>query len=218
MLSVAITGDGRLRVELNLDIGETHSRHLLPVLDRALEISRLQLADMDGFAVTQGPGSFTGLRIGMGTVKGLATAAKKPVVAVSSLEALARQVSDSPFAVCSLIDARKNEVYHACYPLCGGRRQWRVKPRVSSMDEVLADLDMPVLFVGNGAVLYRERIRERLGDLARFADPALHMIRAAVVARMAEARFAAGDIDSLETLTPLYVRRPDAEMKRSPRN
>ena len=109
--SAAIVDDGIACAELTTVNNQTHSKHLLHMIDTVCDMSGLKITDMDGFAVTIGPGSFTGLRIGISTVKGLAWPLNKPVVGISSLDALAWQCIPAAYPICTLLDARKQEVY-----------------------------------------------------------------------------------------------------------
>ena len=113
--SVAIIDKKCVLAEITLLREETHSKHLMDMIHTAIGFSGLKLSDLDGFAVVRGPGSFTGLRIGITTVKGLAAGLKKPLVGISSLEALAMQASHSPYLICPLLDARRGEVYFSRY-------------------------------------------------------------------------------------------------------
>jgi tRNA threonylcarbamoyladenosine biosynthesis protein TsaB len=113
--SVAIMDSGVVCAELTSANNQTHSKHLMTMIDTVCEVSRLEIETMDGFGVTIGPGSFTGLRIGISTVKALAWSLKKPVVGISSLDALARQCIAGPYPICTLLDARKQEVYCCRY-------------------------------------------------------------------------------------------------------
>lgn len=113
--SVALTEDDAVLAETTTHSGQTHSRHLLNIVDAVIARAGLTLNQIDGFAVSIGPGSFTGLRIGISTVKGLAYGRGRPVVGVSSLEALSRQCPQTPQQICAMIDARKQEVYFCFY-------------------------------------------------------------------------------------------------------
>jgi tRNA threonylcarbamoyladenosine biosynthesis protein TsaB len=119
--SVAIVDKTSLLSEFTLYREQTHSKHLMDMIKAALRMSGLNFSDLDGFAVTRGPGSFTGLRIGISTIKGLAVVLEKPVVGVSSLEALALQVSYSRDLICPILDARKGEVYFSRYRFLNGQ-------------------------------------------------------------------------------------------------
>ncbi|MFV9647064.1 MAG: tRNA (adenosine(37)-N6)-threonylcarbamoyltransferase complex dimerization subunit type 1 TsaB, partial [Desulfobacterales bacterium] len=113
--SVAIVEKESIIAETTLFIEQTHSKHLMEMIDTVLNLSGLTVSELDGFAVTRGPGSFTGLRIGISSIKGFAMASGKPVVGVSSLDSLAMQCCFSSYLVSPLLDARKEEVYFSRY-------------------------------------------------------------------------------------------------------
>jgi tRNA threonylcarbamoyladenosine biosynthesis protein TsaB len=211
--SVAALERGRLRAELMLSTGQTHTRHLMEMIDQALVLSSWALETVDGFAVTIGPGSFTGLRIGISTVKGLGMATQKPVAGVSSLEALAFQCAVGNLPVCALIDGRKGEVYCARYRQDEGTLVAEGGEAVLPPEDVAGAIDQPVIFTGNGALLYRDLLKNRLGGRALFAPPGSDLIRASTVARLALQRLTHRDCCQPENLAPRYIRRPDAEIK-----
>ena len=210
--SVAALEGGMLRAELVLSTGQTHSRHLMEMIDQALALSSWTLENVDGFAVTLGPGSFTGLRIGISTVKGLSMATEKPVAGVSSLEALAFQSTLGDLPVYALIDGRKGEVYCARYRPDREGLVAEGEETVLPPEDVTGEIDQPVIFTGSGALLYRDLIENRLGDRALFAPPGSNMIRASTVARLALEKLEQEHSCTPETLVPRYIRRPDAEV------
>jgi tRNA threonylcarbamoyladenosine biosynthesis protein TsaB len=212
--SIAVTEKQTVLAELTNTNGRTHSIHLLDMIHAVIQTAGLTVAALDGFAVTKGPGSFTGLRIGISTIKGLAMAVNKPVVGISSLETLAQQAgsgSDSDL-ICPLIDARKGEVYFAAYRFSADGLKIEKKEMVSAPDEVVKDICEPCIFVGSGAILYRELTADKLGDFARFAAQSQHTIRASTVARLSLKRFEDGHIGEVAELVPHYIRKSDAEL------
>jgi tRNA threonylcarbamoyladenosine biosynthesis protein TsaB len=211
--SVAIVNRASLEAEFTLNRKETHSKHLMEMIDTILKISGFDLSAIDGFAVTKGPGSFTGLRIGISTIKGLAAASGKPIVGISSLEALAAQVALSRDLICPLIDARKGEVYFSRYRSMNGLLKKQTDELVTHPESALDDLKESCLFVGNGALLYKRIILEKLGRLASFAPMTHHTIRASAVAHLSMAKFNAQDTDKIEKFSPHYIRKSDAELK-----
>ncbi len=175
-------------------------------------MSGLNFSDLDGFAVTRGPGSFTGLRIGISTIKGLAVVLEKPVVGVSSLEALALQVSYSRDLICPILDARKGEVYFSRYRFLNGHLKNQTKERVAHPDKAVDDFSESCLFVGNGALLYKEIILEKMGKFASFAPLIQNTIRASTLAYLSMAKFEKNDTDDIEKISPYYIRKSDAEL------
>ena len=210
--SVAIVDKTSLLSEFTINRKETHSKHLMDMIKTTLGMSGLNLSDLDGFAVTRGPGSFTGLRIGISTIKGLATASTKPVVGVSSLETLALQASCSRNLICPILDARKGEVYFSRFGFQNGQLKKQTKERVASPDKAIDDLNEPCLFVGDGALLYKEMILKKMGKFASFALMIQHTIRASSLAYLSMARFESHDTDDIEKISPHYIRKSDAEL------
>jgi tRNA threonylcarbamoyladenosine biosynthesis protein TsaB len=181
------------------------------MIRETLRMAELDLPLIDGFAVAIGPGSFTGLRIGISTVQGLAFAGGKPCAGVSSLEALASGCLPWPHGICALMDARKGEVYVGWYRDGGGRLEPLAPERVLPLEEALQPMNAPQLFVGDGAERLRERIRTMLGGLAEFAPPERSLARAGRVARLAQPLLAAGQGVDPQLLSPRYLRASDAE-------
>ncbi|MEW6219327.1 MAG: tRNA (adenosine(37)-N6)-threonylcarbamoyltransferase complex dimerization subunit type 1 TsaB [Thermodesulfobacteriota bacterium] len=217
--SVAVVDADRCLAEETWASGRTHSQGLLAAVDRLLRELDLGAADLAAVAVSQGPGSFTGLRIGLATAKGLAMAAGIPVLGVPTLDALAWQTTPTSLLVCPLLDARKGEVFTARYRWQPDSAQLR---RVSDYqalppEALAASLAEPVLLLGDGLVAYRQLLATALGDLATMVPLATVFPRASVVGWLGQRQLAAG-----ETLDPaagpLYVRPSEAEVNlgRSP--
>jgi len=209
--SVAVVEDDVVMAEFTVNHRDTHSRFLMEMIDRVLTISRFALMDMDGFAVTTGPGSFTGLRIGLSAVKGMAMGAGRPVAGVGSLEALAFPFAHSDKLLCPLMDARRHEVYTARYRFEGSRLIAQTWPQVTTPEKAVSDIHESCILVGDGAVVYRDRMMDMMGDRAVFAGFSHHQIRASAVAALAMPRFKAGDTEDVSALTPSYIRTSDAE-------
>jgi tRNA threonylcarbamoyladenosine biosynthesis protein TsaB len=214
--SVALTiGDvhsGELVAALTLNSKLTHSRRLLTGIDWLLTENSIDFSDIDGLAVGLGPGSFTGLRIAMATVKGLATAMDKPLLGVSTLDGLALNCSgDKP--LCVLLDARKKEVY----------RRWYVRERdgvyrsqgtiqALTPEDLIAEVKESVLMVGDGLLSYGEYLKERLGEQMTMAPLPLHYPSAAAIGFLCCEQLDQGDVMDLDSAVPLYVRASDAEL------
>jgi tRNA threonylcarbamoyladenosine biosynthesis protein TsaB len=210
--SVAIVQNGAVSAEVTLVRRQTHSKHLMEVIRRVVSFAGIPLSDLDGFAVTRGPGSFTGLRIGLGTVKGLAAASGKPIVGVSSLSCLATQARTPSYLICPIIDARKDEVYWSRYRYVDNQLNQFCPEQVTAPENVLTDIGESCLFVGDGARLYQKLIELRLGQLAHFAPDDQAIIRGTTVALLSQERFKSGNIDDTADLIPYYIRRSDAEI------
>ncbi len=210
--SVAVVAQSSLIAEATIVREQTHSKHLMEMVDRVINFSGMTVAELDGFAVTRGPGTFTGLRIGISTVKGMAAASGKPVVGISSLEALAEQSALAPYLICPLIDARKDEVYFARYRFKNGVLQKVVGEGVLPPAEAVSDINEPSLFIGNGAQLYRDIIVQMVGEQACFARPWQHTIRATTVAQLSIGKFESKETDDVAVFVPHYIRKSDAEL------
>ena len=199
--SVALADDSALLGEERLTGPDTHSLHLLPAIERLLTRSGLDAFGVDGFAVAVGPGSFTGLRVGLSTVQGLALAAGRPCLGASVLEVLASTSEGA--ATLALRDAFRGEVYWAAYD---ARGQAIGAPRVGPLADALAQAPPDASFVGDGASSHRELIADRF-PRARF--PPFPPFLAAALASWAAPRFRAGLGSGPESLRPLYVRGAD---------
>ena len=210
--STAIIDGGIIRAELTTINNQTHSKHLMTMIDTVCTMSKIEMAEMDGFAVTIGPGSFTGLRIGISTIKGLAWSLKKPVVGISSLEALAWQCTPVPYLICPLLDARKHEVYAGRYRYSGGELLKKGDELVSSPLDVVDDIREHCVFIGSGAALYRKEISNKLGRLAIFAGQRKDNIRASAIAELSVQRLVNHRADEAASLVPHYIRKSDAEL------
>jgi tRNA threonylcarbamoyladenosine biosynthesis protein TsaB len=211
--SVALTCGGEVAAEYLLNQGKTMSGRLLECVNAVLGGAGLTVADVDGFGVALGPGSFTGLRIGAATIKGLALATGKPVAGFSSLAMLAMNLPWARFPVCPMFDARKGEVYTALYD-CHGMPETVLADCVLSPAAFLDSITGTTIFVGEGALRYRELIEARLGEWALFAPPNANQPRASNGAQLAQDRIQRGQDIPLATLAPLYIRPSEAELAR----
>jgi len=201
--SVALVEDGVARAEVRVVAADSHSRWLVRAVEVVVEGQGLAPAEVDAWAVACGPGSFTGLRVGLSTVQGLALAASRPCVGISSLEALAALARGSAPAVVALIDAFRGEVYSGVFD--GEGRPVGV-PRVGPVEAVLEGLSGPAAFVGDGAERFRARIEARQpGAVFPVGEPWL----AVPLGRIAVARIAAGGGIAPEALRPAYIRPAD---------
>jgi tRNA threonylcarbamoyladenosine biosynthesis protein TsaB len=216
--SVALTENERVLAEANIRDSGAHAAWLLPAIDTLLRGLGMTPADVDLFAVAIGPGSFTGLRIGISTIKGLAWPLGKPVVGVSTLKAMALNFAGSDAIVCPLLDARKREVYTALYRTTkGGEVESLVEDSALTPDalfrRILTDFSTEdILFFGEGLKVYEKAVSENL-PRAGFAPTSKWYVKAENVASLA----LAGDSIRLkpEELSPLYIRKSEAELKRA---
>jgi tRNA threonylcarbamoyladenosine biosynthesis protein TsaB len=210
--SVAIATEGRIVAEYTLNIELTHSERLMATVDRVLKDTGMTMADIDGFGVSIGPGSFTGLRIGVATVKGLSFTSGKPAAAVPTLYALAWNIPYALQPICPLLDAKKKEVYAALYRYEGKALVQEMRETAIALPDLAALLGGEVIFTGEGARLHQTEILRLFGDRAHFAPLSAAVSSAASVAEVAQRMLLEGRPADLDTLAPLYVRRPEAEV------
>ncbi len=212
-VSAAITEDGRILASGYQDTGLTHSRTLMPIVEGLFRNTELTAADMNAIAVSAGPGSFTGVRIGVSAAKGLAFAASIPAVAVSTLAALARNVSFAEGLIVCAMDARRGQIYNALFE-AGDGRLTRLTPdravALSDLAEELRNDSRPKTVLGDGAGLCFGYLTEA-GISCRMAPPQLLMQNAMSVALEAEDLIQGGNLVSAQELAPVYLRPPQAE-------
>lgn len=214
---VALLESDRVLCDLRVDIPISHASRLLAHIHQVLTIASSSLASVDLFAVSQGPGSFTGLRIGMATLLGLGQALNRAVLGIDTLEALALKVPLATHPVCSLLDARKGEVYGAIFrPTANG--PLRLTPNLVLTPEAFcANITEPTILLGTGVDKYREVWQTQLGERAIFAPPWLGMPCTVQVGALALAQAVPGQRELGRTLTPSYGRASEAEINWSRR-
>ncbi len=214
--SIAVVEEERLIAEYSLNLGRTHGARLMPAIDRMLVDSNLTIGEIGGFAVALGPGSFTGLRIGIATAKGLAQASGKPILGIPTLDGLARNVMYSKEIICPILDARKREVYFSLYKSKDGELKRLRGYRSLDAEGLLAIIKkeksirggQSVLFLGEGVFLYRNLLKRKLGKRAIFVSGADNFPRGANIAFLALGKLKRGKGEELLSLKPLYVRHP----------
>lgn len=209
---VALLEGGSLLGEVLLNTRTTHSDRLLVAARQILADTGKELSDLDGLAVVRGPGSFTGLRVGMGTVQGLALALDKPVVPVSSLAALAMNAAGSTETVWSVLDARKGEVYAAAFSLEDGLPVALDKEQVCSPERLVSQIKDPVVLVGSGAEVYRALFTDGLEGRARFLPPFLNLPRPSSTGVLGGKILQDGGSVDASGLRPVYIRPSEAEI------
>lgn len=208
--SAAIVDGEKLVCECVLNNKLTHSQTLMPMIDEVFKKSELTPLDIDVFAVSNGPGSFTGLRIGVTTIKGLAHAAKKPVCGVNTLEALAYNLPFCPYIIAPIMDARREQVYNAFYKWENGTLKEVASPRAISLEDCMNELlklGEKVVFLGDGVAVFREKIKDTLKEQALFTPQLACTGRAACVAEAAKNK----ETISYGELAPVYLRKSQAE-------
>ena len=215
---VAIAREGRLVCDMQLVSGRTHSQRVMPMVEAALAMSDMAVSDIDVFGAVTGPGSFTGVRIGVSSVKALAHAAGKPCVGVDALHALAANIQAFDGVICPILDARRAQVYAAAYRFREGELPVEVLPmQAVALDEFAAQLPQGerLLFLGDGLRVHFPRLRELLGERAVAAPAHQCYLRAAAGCYLAEKRSA--EAVPSHALEPVYLRLSQAERERRER-
>jgi tRNA threonylcarbamoyladenosine biosynthesis protein TsaB len=211
---VAVMGETEgLIAEVRLSVKSTHSERLMTEVDHALKQAGMKISEIDVFGISIGPGSFTGLRIGLSTVKGFSYATGKPIVSVPSLEALAWNFPYSAYPVCTMFDARKKEVYAAVFRWeHSGFGRMKAETSVKPYD-LLKSLEGPVIYAGEGAQIYREAIIEIAGENALFPKRHFMVPSPSNVACIGLGKALRGDFSEPVGLMPVYIRKAEAEIK-----
>ncbi|WP_041279348.1 tRNA (adenosine(37)-N6)-threonylcarbamoyltransferase complex dimerization subunit type 1 TsaB [Desulfobacula toluolica] len=210
--SLAIVDGSILVCEEFWDARLTHSRRLVKMIEHMLESRAfMSLKDMDGFVAARGPGSFTGLRIGISVVKGLAYAMGKPAAGVSSLDGIAFRFDHCSIPVCVMMDARRNEVYCAVYHFDHGRLMSKTRESVVSPEEAIGMTSGPVVFAGSGSKAYRDII-EQTADNPEFADRFLDSVSATALLRSLASKEDFFNCPE-NRLAPVYIRQSDAQLQ-----
>ncbi len=208
--SVAITEKGVTLAENFINNGLTHSQTLMPMVEKTLNDANVSAKDIELFAITNGPGSFTGVRIGIASVKGMADALNKKCVVVSTLEAIAEPLKNEDCIACAVMDARCNQVYTAIFQ--NGKRLCEDKAvLIDELGVELKNYNKKVVFIGDGSVLCYEKLKDVVTD-CEMADENIRYIHASSIGRIAEEMVNNGEmpIDSAN-LVPFYLRLPQAE-------
>ncbi len=207
-----------LIAETRLNVKTTHSERLMTAVNNTLIQSELTLDDMDVFAVASGPGSFTGLRIGLSTVKGLSYATGKPLVTVPTLEAFAWNFQLSAYPVCLMLDARKSEVYSVVYKWEDNGFRTVIECLSVRPEAILKELQGDILFAGEGVLLYKNRIIEVMKDRAFFASADKMVPSPANIGTLGLMKALRGEFTVISEAAPFYVRKSEAEVKWSEKN
>jgi len=221
-LSLAVAQDNKVLSRTHRQLDRRHSAQLACLIDKVLKRAKVSLKEIHGFCVSKGPGSFTGLRIGITAVKGLAYALEKPAVAIPSLDILAQNVKkiksirkrELVRQVCPIVDARQNKVYACLYQARNGKVIRKSGYLLLPIEELLKKLKGEVLFLGDAIPLYREQIRKTKGIKAVFAGEKFWYPRASQAIPLALERFRTGKVDDTDSLVPLYLYPKECQIKR----
>lgn len=211
--SVAICDDtSGLMGEVKINVKIAHAERLMPSIQWLLESSRVTINEIDAFAISIGPGSFTGLRIGVSTVKGFAFATNRPVVAIPTLDAFARTLPFCSYQICPLLDARKDEVFAGLYRWEDNNIIKIMPERAVSPCDLFRDIKEKTVFIGDGIIRYGDMVKEICGDKAIFPPPSIMSPSAATVGEIAFEKIKQGDLADPVSLTPFYIRKSEAEL------
>lgn len=218
--TAALMDESGLLAQTVVNNKKTHSQKMMPQIEEMFGHTELSPEDVDFYAAAVGPGSFTGVRIGVATVKAMAQAFKKPCIAISTLHALAKNVALFDGIICPILDARREQVYNALFN--GGKSLERLcEDRALAISELLDELkktDKEIMFCGDGVPVFRETIEKELGDRARFAPLMLNMNLASAVAELGLEYAKKGETVPYGDLVPQYVRLSQAERERMEKN
>lgn len=212
--SVAIVEDAELRGEYTINYKKTHSQTLLPMLDEVAKMVELDLETIDAIAVAGGPGSFTGLRIGSATAKGLGLALQKPLIHVPTVDALAYNLVGHRDMVCPLMDARRNQTYTGLYAFDGNKMQVICEQCAVGIEEIIEKINeqnRPVVFLGDGVPVFTTFIEEQCKVPYIFAPAHMNKQRAGAVAVLGMQMLQDGKVESAAEHKPDYLRLSQAE-------
>ncbi len=218
--SVAVVQDGELLVEYTVNYKKTHSQTLLPMLDAAVQMIQMKLDTIDAIALAAGPGSFTGLRIGSATAKGLGLALDKPVIGIPTTQAMAYNLYGASGAVCPIMDARRDQVYTGIYAFDKGHLQIledQMAVDIHHLIDILNDRGQQVTFLGDGVPVYKGEIEKCIQVPALYAPAHVNRQRAGAVAALAMEYMKRGDVQTAAEHRPEYLRASQAERERQAR-
>lgn len=210
--SIAISDDRQLICEEFWNSKLTHSRRVLEMIDHLLKKRAGMLPnDIDGFVSAKGPGSFTGVRIGISVIKGMAAGLDKPAVGVSSLDGIAFRLKYSSLPICVMMDARRKEVYHALYQFDQGRLVSKTKEIVAPPEEVAKEMPEKVIYTGSGSMVYQKLIADTVTEPIMVQPLKTHISAAALIEAFLDTGI---DLNNQRaSLEPVYIRKSDAQLK-----
>lgn len=212
--TVALVDEEKLMGEIIVNHKKNHSEKLMPIIEQLLDEVEERIEDVDGFGVCVGPGSFTGIRIGVSTVKAFAQATHKPLVGISTLEGLAFQLPYSRGIICPLLDAQRNQIYTGLYKW-EGNQMFSIEEdqaiKVEEWIEKLKDRTEDIHLVGDGVAKFSSLFQKKLGEKVSVAPSIVRMPRASSIASLALQRIQKGEITDYKDLHPHYIRQSQAE-------
>lgn len=209
----SVLDDDKLLGEITFNYKKQHSVILMTIIDFLLSNLSLTVKDIDGFVVSKGPGSFTGLRIGAATIKGLSQGSNKPFVAISSLDALANNMAYTEGIICPILNALRNNVYTALYEYKNDSLERITDISIQSIDELihaLSKYDCNITFIGDALPKLKDIIKLGLPN-AHFAPPFLNVVKASSLGELGLKLLNSGYNDNIYTFSPIYIRKSQAE-------
>ncbi len=212
--SVAIVTEEKILAEYTVNNKKTHSQTLLPMLDEIVKISDQELKEIDAIAVAGGPGSFTGLRIGSSTAKGLGLALNKPIISIPTVDALAYNLYGTDRLICPIMDARRNQVYTGIYEYNKDRFSVIVPQKAVGIEEIASEINQmgrTVIFLGDGVEVHQDKLKELMTVPFSFAPVHLSKQRAAAVGVLGVIYYQKGKMESADIHEPVYLRLSQAE-------
>lgn len=215
--SAAIADEKNIIAEFTVNNKQTHSQTLLPMIDMVVKMSGVKLEEVDAIAVAAGPGSFTGLRIGSSTAKGLGLALKKPIVPIPTLDGLAYRLAATDGIICPIMDARRNQVYTAIYRMEDGELRRLSEQKAVDIHEIMEELEEygeKVTFLGDGVDVHRQTIEAEFKGKCYFAPEHMAKQSAGAVAALGIVYFGQGKTETAAEHKPIYLRKSQAERER----
>ncbi|MCR5736420.1 MAG: tRNA (adenosine(37)-N6)-threonylcarbamoyltransferase complex dimerization subunit type 1 TsaB [Eubacterium sp.] len=212
--TVGIWEDDVMVAEYTINHKKTHSQTLLPMIDEIVKMTETDMESVDAIAITGGPGSYTGLRIGSATAKGIGLAINKPIINIPTMDAMAYNFYSSQYLICPMMDARRSQVYTGLYRFDGTKME-TMKPQcimmIQDLVEELEQMGLPVMFLGDGVPVNREFIDQTMKVERHFAPASMNRHRAAAVASLAAMYYREGKTETAEEHKPDYLRASQAE-------
>ena len=205
---IALVQDSEVRAELNWRCGQNHNAQLLPSLARLLDMAGASLQSVSCIIVARGPGSFNGLRVGIGTAKGLALSLGVPIIGISTLEAEAYQHAETGLPTCPIYSAGRGEIATALYQKKGNEWLQLTPEHITTVEALCSQITTKTVFCGELITSIAAQLRKHLRQKAVIPPPASRLRRASFLAELGQQRLEAGDYDNPDTLQPLYLRRP----------
>ncbi|MBP9853750.1 MAG: tRNA (adenosine(37)-N6)-threonylcarbamoyltransferase complex dimerization subunit type 1 TsaB [Candidatus Omnitrophica bacterium] len=212
-LSLAIAKDEQILAYRNEDLGRKMSNAIVPRIERLLTQVKIKPAEIDGFVVGLGPGSFTSLRVGLSTIKGLAFVGNKPIVGIPSLDAVARSIKKSEHPVCVVADAKRSLVYTSCYTVSDDKITRTSEYVLTDIVSFLDQLSTPVIFIGDAVALYEKEIKKSKKAIQMITDSKQVLPQAKYFIHEGFRRLKAGKIDSMAKIVPLYLYKEDCQVQ-----